>query len=137
MNLEERRVATQKTLDAFRGRIFEWGETNCAHLAHAHLVNCGHAPPEVPKFDTALGAARALRSLGFASMVELFDSMLERRPSVGFMRLGDIALVEGEAGLDAALICAGPLKVFGWREDRSELAVIDVNLDALTAAWSV
>lgn len=139
MEMEERRVATQKTLDAWRGKRFDWNASlsaTCAHLLAAHMRNRGHQPPEVPEFQTIRGAIRALNSLGWENLTEMLDELLERRPSVSFMRLGDIALAPGEGPLDAVFICAGPLKVFGWHETRDEVVVMDVALDKLIGAWA-
>lgn len=138
IEMERRRDATQQTLDAWRGQSFDWNSAHsgtCAHLLHAHLVNMGHEPPTVPDFDTPLGAVRALKNMGHESLIDLLDDLLPRRPSVGFMRLGDVALAPGDGPLDAVFICAGPLKVFGWHESRNDVVVMDVALDKLLGAW--
>lgn len=138
MEMVRRRNATKKTLDEWRGQLFDWDSQRsgtCAHLLYAHLVNMGHKPPSVPDFDTPLCAVRALKSMGHENITDLLNNLLPRRPSVGFMRLGDVALAPGDGPLDAVFICAGPLKVFGWHETRNDLVVQDVSLDKLLGAW--
>lgn len=139
IEMDKRRADTQLTLDEWRGRGFDWNSRNdgtCAHLLAAHMRNRGHNPPEIPEFDGIRGAVKALNSLGWSDLTEWLDDLLERRPSVGFMRLGDVALAQGDGPLDAIFICAGPLKVFGWHETRDELVVMDVALDKLIGAWA-
>jgi hypothetical protein len=134
----KRRDATKRTLERFRGVTFDWSSgVTCVHLAHAHLVEMGHNPPDIPEFNTAHGAAKALYERGWSDVADMLDSVLERRPGAAWMVLGDLALVKGADGLDAIFICAGPLKVFGWRDDEPELVLLDVGLDELEAAWKV
>jgi hypothetical protein len=136
--LIKRRDATKRTLDAWRGVTFDWTQpATCVHLARSHLVELGYDLPPIPEFDTALGAARAMREHGWDSVSDMLDSLLERRPGAAFMMLGDLALIKGAGGLDAIFICAGPLKVFGWREDEPDLVLLDVGLGELEAAWKV
>jgi len=134
--LIQRRDATTRTLNRFRGSEFDWSQMTCVHLAHAHLSEMGYILPDIPDFDTALGAARALQEHGWNNVSDMLDEFMERIPPARMM-LGDLALVEAAGGLDAIFICAGPLKVFGWREDTPELVLLDVSLDELQGAWRV
>lgn len=138
MELERRRVATEKTLGRFRGKVFAWKTgVHCVRLAHQHLKNMGRKPPTLPRVRSALGAKRALQHNGWDSVEAMLDSMLERIAPAQ-MLLGDVAIIPGDAGLDAIFVCAGPLKVFGWAIDRPELAMVDIqNLDGLKGAWRV
>ena len=134
--LIKRKAVTQETLDRFRGADFDWSGTTCVHLARAQLVGMGHGVPEIPQFSTALEAARVMREHGWDSVSEMLDSYLERIAPAS-MLLGDIALIKGAGGLDAIFICAGPLKVFGWREDAPDLVVLDISFGDLEGAWRV
>ena len=137
MELERRRVATEKTLERYRGKVFDWSKgITCVHLARFHLRNMGHKPETLPRFRSALGAKKALKERGWSSVADMLDSMMPRIAPAQ-MVLGDLAIVPGDAGMDSIFICAGPLKVFGWREDRPELVVLDVGLDEFTGAWRV
>lgn len=132
--LERRRIATQATLDDFRDRQFDWQGDVCAHLFRRHMIEMGHEMPDMPEFDSPRSAIRAMKKLGWSNVQEMIDSMLDPIPP-SMMLLGDIATVEGDGGLDAILICAGPLKVFGWREDHTKLVVIDIGMDQIKRAW--
>lgn len=131
-----RRDATSRTLSRFRGAEFDWSQMTCVHLAHAHLSEMGHVLPEIPAFDTAISARAALQNRGWTSVADMLDDFVERI-SPSRMIVGDLALIEGAGGLDAIFICAGPLKVFGWREDQRGLVLLDVSLDRLQGAWRV
>ena len=137
MELERRRAATEKTLARYRGKAFDWSAgVTCVHLARQHLRNMGHKVPTLPRFRSALAAKRALKERGWASVAEMLNSLLPYiRPAE--MVLGDLAVVPGDAGLDAIFVCAGPRKVFGWREDADGLVVLDVSMDEMTGAWRV
>jgi len=136
--LERRRVATEKTLHRYRGKVFDWSSgITCVHLARFHLKNMGHKPETLPRFRSALGAKKALRERNWESVAEMLDSMMPRIAPARMM-LGDLALVPGDAGLDAIFICAGPLKAFGWAVDQDSMAMVDIqNLDGLQGAWRV
>ena len=135
--LERRRLATEKTLARYGGKVFDWSKgVTCVHLARAHLKNMGHKPETLPRFRSVLGAKKALKAHDWDSVGVMLDSMLVRiAPSQ--MMLGDLAIVPGDSGLDAIFVCAGPLKVFGWREDKPEMVLLDIDLNELTGAWRV
>lgn len=135
--LEWRKRATKKTLAEYRNKAFDWSAgVTCVHLCWAHLKHMGHRPPKLPKFDSALAAKRALGEAGFGSVTALLDSMLERIPPA-FMRLGDVAVVEGSDGMDSIVICTGPLALLGWLPDGSKMEVYLGNIADVTGAWRV
>lgn len=137
MELERRRVATEKTLKRYRGKVFDWSKgITCVHLARVHLRNMGHKPETLPRFRSALSAKKALKERGWSSVADMLDSMMPRIAPAQ-MLLGDFAIVPGDAGLDAIFVCAGPLKVFGWREDHPKMVLLDIDLNELTGAWRV
>ena len=131
-----RRNSTKRTLDRFRGLDFDWSSMTCVHLAHAHLSEMGHSVPDIPAFDSALAAARAMQARGWDSVSDMLDEFLPRIAPAS-MLLGDLALIKGAGGLDAIFICAGPLKVFGWRDDAPDLVLLDVSFGDLQGAWRV
>ena len=137
MELERRRLATEKTLGRYAGKVFDWSKgITCVHLARAHLKNMGHKPQTLPRFRSAFGAKKALQANEWESVEAMLDSMLARIAPAQMM-LGDLAIVPGDNGLDAIFVCAGPLKVFGWREDEPKMVLLDIGLDELTGAWRV
>jgi hypothetical protein len=135
--LVRRKAATEKTLQRYRGKAFDWAKgVTCVHLARAHLRNMGHKPPTIPRFRSALGAKKAMQERGWGSVSDMLDQLLVRIAPAQ-MVLGDLAVVPGDAGMDAILVCAGPRKVFGWREDAPVLVVLDVSMGEMTGAWRV
>ena len=133
--LERRRVATEKTLAKYRDTAFDWaaGRT-CIHLAKFQARAMGHRLPSVPRFRSALGAKKALAAMGAENVIGLLDTLLPRIAPAE-MLLGDLAAVAGEGGLDAVMVCAGPMKLLGWREDADAMVVLDVPLGEVSAAW--
>lgn len=135
--LEKRRVATEKTLARYRAKAFDWASgITCVHMARYHLRNMGHRPQGLPRFRSALGATKALQERGWQSVTDMLDSMLPRIAPAQ-MLLGDLASCEGDNGLDSIMICAGPQRLFGWREDEDKLVVLSVGLGEVSAAWRV
>lgn len=133
--LERRKQATEATLARYRDKAFDWSTgVTCVHLARAHLRNMGHRPPSLPRFRSALAAKKAMKERGWSSVSAMLDSMLERIPPAR-MLLGDLAVLEGDAGLDSIVICAGPQRLFGWREDQPGLVVLGVTMDEVSGAW--
>ena len=137
---ERRREATQATLDKFKGKSFDWAEgRHCVKLAHFHLRQMGMRSPKLPtlpRVRSALAAKKALKERGWSSVSDMLDSVLVRIPPA-MMRLGDIATVEGDDGLDAVFVNAGPRRLFGWREDQPVAVVLEVPLDKVKGAWRV
>lgn len=131
IDLEARRVATEATLTKYRPRSLDYVRADCARMVRYHLLQLGHKPPPMPRYRSAIGARRAYISVG--GLVAAFDAILPRIPHARMM-LGDIAVLDGDAGMDAAVICVGH-KVFGWHEDSD----VPVNLVPLQikVAWRV
>lgn len=130
-----RQEATQATLDRFKGKTFSWREgRHCVRLAHAHLRQMGRRPPTLPRIRSLLAAKRALAERGWSGTGDMLDALLPQIPPA-MMQLGDIATVEGEAGMDAVFICAGPRRLFGWREDEPGAVVLEVEFSEIAGAW--
>lgn len=133
--LVRRQRALLKTMNKFKERPFAWGENDCASLFRSHIVAMGHKKaPKIPKYDTALGAKRALKEMGFESMEELVDSLLPRIAPAQALP-GDVVLMGGPEGevLDAVVISVGG-KVFGYHEDGEGGAVV-ITPNEIKAAW--
>lgn len=95
----------------------------------------GHEPPDIPPFDSAASALRALRSLGWNNLTDMLNDMLEPIPAAR-MILGDVGVVPGD-GMEAIFICAGPLKYLGWLDGHDALVLLDMSPGQLTGAWRV
>ena len=134
-DLIRRQDATQRTLDRYRPKVFDWRTgITCVHLARFHLKAMGHSVPTVPRIRSALAARRALQDRGWDSVTAMLDSMLPRIAPAQ-MLLGDLAAVPGSDGFDSILICAGPQKVMGWSAVDGTFVVYDGGIGDLAAAW--
>lgn len=130
-----RKEATEATLARYRGKAFDWSKgITCVHLARCQLRKMGHKPPSMPRFRSAFAARQAMTERGWNTVAEMLDSMLPRIAPAR-MLLGDLAVAASEDGMGSIMICAGPHKLMGWREDAEELIMLDVTLDQLEAAW--
>ena len=77
-----------------------------------------------------------------------------RRVAPAMMLMGDLATIKGGIGktdeeatedqrtaaialaeVGAVVVCMGPHKVLGWREDADRMVVLDVSFSDFQAAW--
>ncbi|AHE57436.1 DUF6950 family protein [Sphingomonas sanxanigenens] len=130
-DLLRRQAATEATLARFRDKPLVFGRTDCVAIARWHLVQLGYLPPPLPKYRTAIGAARAASKVG--GMEAMLDALLERITPAAAL-LGDLAMLEGDKGLPAIVICAGG-KMMGWHEDSDRLVAMTPL--AIKGAWRV
>lgn len=133
-DLKARTTATQATVDKFRNRAFDWHGTTCIHLLRFHLRQMGYRPPPIPRFQSPIGAKRALTAAGFDSVAALIDGLGLPRIAPAMMLVGDVAVVPGEGGWDAVWLCAGG-KMIGWREDADGLVNIAEAIGQIDTAW--
>lgn len=137
LDLEQRRVRTERVVARFRDRPFSWtGRRTCLHLARAQMVALGHKPPKLPDLRSMLAARRALAATGHADIMELLDGLLPRIAPAG-MLIGDLALMEGGDGFDAVVIAAGG-KVLGYHADalgRGLVPIEPIVPQPFKAAW--
>ncbi|MGB3846035.1 MAG: hypothetical protein WA940_09215 [Sphingopyxis sp.] len=134
--LARRAAATQKTFDKFRGASFSWEGASCAHLLRTHLRNMGHRPPKMPKFQSAIGAKRAIAEMGAADLKSLCVvlGLIEIAPAMSLV--GDVAILPGDDGpFDAIVVCAGNGKFMGWHGAAEGLQMIDDVLPHVIAAF--
>jgi hypothetical protein len=136
-DLLRRHEATEATLAKFRGKAWSWESgITCAHLMRFHLLKMGHRLEPMPRLRSLVAARRALAARGCANMGELVGKHLGLPPiAPAEMLMGDLATFASSDGLGALMVCAGPLKLFGWREDVPELVVLDVELGEIQQAW--
>ena len=135
MNLAARVAATNKTMAKYRGKAFDWkAKATCIHLARTQLRNMGHKPPPIPQFSSAIGARRAMQGAGYETLADIFDGLSLPRIAPAAMLVGDLAMLPGEVGYDAIVICAGG-KLLGWHGAADELTVIGEAVAHVTAAW--
>lgn len=139
MNLAERARATTATKNAFWGTERNWSDTTCVHVLHAHLVNTGHLPPDVPEFRTKKGAREALKAMGATSLPSLCRNLGLEEIAPAKMIVGDIAILPGAEGKadgirSAITICAGN-KFMGWYGDDGPFQNMEIDIAAVKAAF--
>lgn len=137
--LAVRQDATEKTFARFANKPFSWAGANCVRLARWQAVNMGHKLPPIPRFQSALGAKRALASRGADSVAALLDQYFARLPAPAYALLGDLIALPGDPalGLEAVGIADGQGNVWCWSEqnDGRELAPLLMAEADMIAAW--
>lgn len=136
LNPVERRDATASVAAIFRGVPMDFSkEATCLHLIRRQLIGFGYSPPEIPPFKTHRGAVRALHKTGHRTLESLIDTLLPRIAPAR-MRVGDIAMLPGEAPFGALVISAGG-KVLGWHGE-GELGLVNIIPEVpYVAAWGL
>lgn len=124
-----RQKALEATMEKYRGKALDFKTADCVRMARFHLIQMGHKVPKLPRYQSSVGAIRALKAAG--GMVAILDSFL---PQIPYARMlpGDLAVLEGEDDMDAVVICVGH-KVMGWHQDADTLVNIIPN--QIKAAW--
>jgi hypothetical protein len=134
--LIRRKEATEATMARYRHKAFDWSKgITCVHLARCQMRQMGHKPPTLPRFRSMLGAKQALKERGWGTVEDMLTDILGPPIPPARMLLGDLAVAASEEGLGSIMVCAGPHKLMGWREDAPELVMLDVQLDELSGAW--
>lgn len=138
MTLQARQRALAATVSHFEARAFAYGKTDCVRLAAFHLRKMGHRPKlaKAGSYGSLLGAVRALRRTGFASLPEALDAMGFARIAPAAALVGDLLALPGDGELHALQIVAGNGRVFGFHEDRDTACFIQPTLD-VAVAWRV
>jgi hypothetical protein len=136
MTLLRRRDATQATLDRFKGKPFTWGKWDCAQMALFHLRGMGHEVrlAKVGAYNSALGAKRAIRRLGFDNLVAAMDSRFPRIAPAEAVA-GDMLALPADAGLGAIVVALGNGAAIGWHQDAE--GAVAMRMEEFVAAWRV
>lgn len=127
-DLERRQAALEKTIAKYRGRRLDYKSADCIRMARFHLIQMGHKVPALPRYQSLVGARRALAQAG--GMVAIFDALLPRIAPAQMLP-GDIAVSAGDEA-EAAVISVG-YKVMGWHQDSDVAVNMTVDANALTA----
>ena len=61
----------------YRDKPFQWGKVDCAKVAAFHLKKLGHKIliSKAGAYSSPLGAARALKRLGYANLAEMAEGV--------------------------------------------------------------
>ena len=128
----ERRLA--EAVEAARAKPFVWGLHDCPTFAfETRMILTGGGDVAAlwwGRYTTALGGARVMRRLGWASLEEMGRSLLgEPRPSVLLAGRGDIVLADTGLGFG---ICTGASAV-GMAPE----GLVTVPLSCCQLAWPI
>ena len=135
--LERRHAAIEATMARYRDRPFCWGKVDCAKVAAFHLKKLGHKIliSRAGSYSSPLGAARALKRLGYANLAEMAEGIGLTSIPYSRMLLGDIAEIEGDSPVGAIGLYAGNGNLFCFHEDHPGLVTMTPN--QILRAWSV
>jgi hypothetical protein len=133
MNLIERVQATQKTVDAFKGKQFCEGKFDCIQLVLCHARHCGKRI-KIPKYGDWESAGRVLRQLGFRTLGEAMDHHFERIKPVRAMA-GDLIEMPGTNGFSALAVAVGNGRVIGFHEEVPHADILQPVI--ISGAWRV
>lgn len=114
------RVArTQATYDHWGDRAFAWGKADCVKMAAWHLRGMGHVVrfAKAGSYSTAIGAKRALRRAGFASLTLALDGHFLPRIPLAMAMEGDIVMGAGDGPFEALGILLGNGAMLGFHAD--------------------
>ena len=89
-------------LEVRRRLPFEWGENDCAIFAAKHIQamlgdEYDWSGPFVGTYNSAIGALKTLKGLGFDDLLEFAKSKLALAPHPIFCQRGDIVAIQAEA----------------------------------------
>lgn len=133
--IRRQQVATD-AIARFRGVPLEFGRFDCARLGTFVLYGMGHKSPLVRAtwYRTAGGAGRALRRLGFKSLVEAIDSIgLNQIPPAAALP-ADLIMLPAEDVFGGSLtVAVGNGRVLGYHEDLPGAEILQPT--GYVAAW--
>lgn len=133
MNLVERIAATQKTVDAFKGKTFADGKADCIQLVRTHAKHMG-VKIAVPRYGDTKSAASTLRKLGFKTLGEAMDHRFRRIERHEIMA-ADIVEVPGENGFSSLMIAVGNGRTIGFHQSIPHADILQPVL--ISGAWRI
>lgn len=144
MNLIARVENTQKTIDTWLDKTFEWGAADCGQMVGNHLETMGFKTPltEAGRYTTELGAKRVMKRLGASSMEDFLDKLGFERIAPATAIVGDVVGFPGGRDEDHAWtalgVHTGSDKIVGFAAADGEAAIVRVGpVSVATIAWRV
>jgi hypothetical protein len=134
MNLVERVAATQKTVDAFKGKMFDMEKGgDCIRLAVAHARHMGRKI-KLPRYGDWESAAAALRKMGFSTLGEAMDAHFKRIQPHEIMA-GDFVESLGSNGFSGLMVAVGNGRTLGFHEDIPHCDILQPLI--ISGAWRI
>lgn len=137
--LGERVRAAESAVARFNAEPFVWGKADCVRLVAHVLREVGKSPPlrQAGEYKTLLGARRALKRTGHASLEAWVDSWGLRRTPPAFALPGDIIALPGVDGdMPALTVLLSNGRLFGFLEGFGTVVAL-TDPAAPVAAWSI
>jgi hypothetical protein len=139
-DLLRRQLATQATLNKFRGKVFDFkAERHCSELLKFHLKKMGHRLPPWATVKSVGAALRELKARDCDNMGELCGKWLKLEAiAPAQMLMGDVAYLPGDEDewrIGSIAVCAGPQKLLGWNGDEPKFSPLDVDFSAIALAY--
>jgi hypothetical protein len=133
MNLYDRMIATQKTVDVYKGKAFEEWKIDCLHLVGVHAKHMGK-PIKLPAYRSAATAAAAMKKRGYRNLADAMDAHF-RRIQPHEILLSDIVEVPGQNGFSSLMIALGNGRALGFHEEVPHADVLQPVL--ISGAWRI
>ena len=139
--LPERAAAAESAIARFSGQPFAWGERDCLRMVAHALRELGHAPPlrTAGRYANLLGAHRALKRTGYATLQEWVDAWGLRRITPATALPADVLALPSEIPAMPALGLVLPGgRVLAYAPELGTAAAVQLlpGIHPL-AAWSV
>jgi hypothetical protein len=136
--LEIRVVATEATMAAYQGQAFAWGRHDCVRLAAHVLRGLGYRPrlSRGGRYTTALGAMKALKRTGFASVEEALDALGLARVPWSYAMAGDIVALPGTEAMRALGVVIAPGHVLAFSPHDNLCRVAAPEAADILTLWS-
>lgn len=134
-NAEKRLRAAQGCIDRFAGKPYEPGKRDCAQMARhcLHLLGRRVGQGKLPHYKSELGGVKALKQLGFNSLIEAVDGFgLKRIPALAALQ-GDLVALPTEHPLGALAVAVGNGRLLAYLDGEAGAVVIEAK--AYECAW--
>lgn len=134
-----RQDAAQACIDRFSGKPMKWGTVDCGRIVAHNLRHLGIGTSLVKglKYTNEIGAAKALRSLGFTGLGDAMDALGDRvfRIAPAMATQGDVVgmAAAGELWDMALTVSVGNGRLFGIAHGYAQ--PFQPDLAFAVAAW--
>lgn len=133
MDMIKRMEATQRTVDAFKGRTFDDRKADCIRLIGCHARHMGRRI-KIPAYRDASSAAKALRAAGFKTLGEAMDKHFTRIDRTKVL-MSDIIEMPGSNGFSSLAVAVGNGRVLGFHEDVPHCDILQPLM--ISGAWRI
>ena len=109
IGMKKRVAAAQATLDRYKDKKFRFGSNDCAQMVRSHVRRMGVPVKLAAKagtYHSLAGGQKALRKLGFESLIEMMDAHFEQFPPAAALP-GDVGAMPGLEGPGALTVALG------------------------------